>query len=84
MWNLLFLSTGTLNLTLHLEGTHYEQPANWSVLNAYLLQARSPWLRVPVLSGVPLITSPSTNVLVPIVLSATGLRESSVPYVESL
>ena len=75
---------GSLNITLLLQGTDYQNPANWSVVNASLLQARSPWLRLPQLQGAPAVSTASTKVLVPVVVSATGLRESAVPYLEAL
>eukprot|EP00966_Prymnesium_polylepis_P238157 5507715-Prymnesium_polylepis.1 len=82
-----------INITIEVEGTDVAQPATWRVLNASLVLARSPWLRLPATTGqtdaesIRLATKGgdgSKDVTVTIVLSASGLRERAAPYTERL
>ena len=41
----------TINITIEVEGTDVAQPASWRVLNASLVLARSPLLRLPAEAG---------------------------------
>eukprot|EP00966_Prymnesium_polylepis_P231448 5355188-Prymnesium_polylepis.1 len=76
-----------INVTLYVEGTDKARPASWEVLNSSLLLERSPWLQLPAISGgtdVQAIMEGNYEVQVPLVLSAHGLRERAVPYLETL
>eukprot|EP00966_Prymnesium_polylepis_P266514 6156613-Prymnesium_polylepis.1 len=82
-----------INITIEVEGTDVAQPASWRVLNASLVLARSPWLRLPAESGhtdaesIRMATKGiggSKDVTVAVVLSAFGLRERAAPYTETL
>eukprot|EP00966_Prymnesium_polylepis_P172026 3977917-Prymnesium_polylepis.1 len=85
------LGAGTMerniNVTLHLEGDDIDRPANWSVLDASLIQNRCTWLQLPSTAGGtdPLaISEGSGDVTIPLVLSAYNLRERAAPYEETL
>eukprot|EP00966_Prymnesium_polylepis_P173999 4025720-Prymnesium_polylepis.1 len=80
-----------VNVTLYVTGDDAARPASWRVLNATLVQesiARrdgAQWLRLPsVEAGVDAVRAGGTEVLVPLVLSAAGLRERGAPYQETL
>eukprot|EP00966_Prymnesium_polylepis_P082249 1904959-Prymnesium_polylepis.1 len=71
-----------VNVTLYVEGNDADRPASWSVLNSTLVPQRlahrdgAPWLRLPpVEAGAGAVRAGSTEVLVPLVLSAADLRE---------
>ncbi|KAL1527880.1 hypothetical protein AB1Y20_009256 [Prymnesium parvum] len=76
-----------VNLTLQIEGTDNARPAVWRLLNTSSLLLRSPWLRLPTLSGTVYpqsISSGVTFALVPLTFSASGLLERAALYEERL
>ena len=79
-----------LNVTLFVEGTDVARPARVHVPDASLVQQRSPWLRLPTPSFVtdaPAIRAVhprAAEVQLPLVLSATGQRERTAPYIETV
>ena len=79
--------TRALNVTLHMQGDDVTRPVTWSIVNASLVQSRSPWLHFPAISGetdAQVIERNNNEVLLPLVLSASGLRERATPYQETL
>ena len=70
-----------VNVTLTMKGDDWERPARWSVQNAPAMSANSPWLQLPVVDG---NVSGAEQLSFALRLSASGLRESSTPYVETL
>ncbi|KAL1496417.1 hypothetical protein AB1Y20_016372 [Prymnesium parvum] len=78
---------GRLNLTLQIEGTDNARPAVWRLQNTSNLLLRSPWLRLPALSGTVYpqsISSGVTYVQVPMIFTASGLLERAALYEERL
>ena len=77
--------TRSLNVTLLVEGTDTVRPASWAIVDAQALLARSPWLSLPELGGEDTsIVAGETQVIVPLALSASGLRERTAAYVEQV
>ena len=81
----------SVNVTMRLEGI--EGPANWTLLNAYNVTRRSPWLQLPHVAGVlakrgqlqqPNVAGGLTDFLIPVHISAAGLAERPMPYTELL
>eukprot|EP00966_Prymnesium_polylepis_P026195 604047-Prymnesium_polylepis.1 len=76
-----------INVTLHMQGNDVARPANWSVLDASTVLARSSWLHLPALSGTTdaeAISAGMTQVLIPLRLSASHQRESATAFTEML
>jgi hypothetical protein len=76
-----------LNVTLHIAGNDALRPESWRVLNMSLVLERSPWLRLPVDSGsttAAAVSAGTSEVLVPVGVSASGQREQATPYEEYL
>jgi hypothetical protein len=77
----------SLNITLRVEGDDVVRPARWIILNASLVQTRSTWLQLPAVSGdtnAQAIAAGNHEVLIPLGLYATGLRERAASYEETL
>ncbi|KAL3918788.1 MAG: hypothetical protein SGPRY_005877, partial [Prymnesium sp.] len=76
-----------IQVTLRLDGENANSSSfRWSILNISQLAERSPWLSFPVSGEVMMVSSllNAAEVVVPLVLSASGLRERVLPYMEEV
>eukprot|EP00966_Prymnesium_polylepis_P164644 3806326-Prymnesium_polylepis.1 len=64
-----------------MQGNDWERPARWKIVNASAVQARNPWLRLPSPMGE---VDGVAQLPIGLILSASGMRESATPYVETL